>query len=110
MLSPASTRASVAACCVPRARGLALGYMLSPASTRASPGGEAEFFTFSSVVGIFIVGMLKSQRSLGAVVCKLHIDVEVSFFQERDDFLKGVSIFAAYPNKVSVDRGLHLEL
>ena len=40
--------------------------------------------------------------SVGPIVCELHVDVEIVLFQERNDFLQCIAVFAADANEIAL--------
>ena len=49
-------------------------------------------------------------RSRAPVVLKLELDAEIPAFQQLDDRLQVVPVFAGHPDLFSLDRRLHLDL
>src|SRR5579872_2510076 len=47
---------------------------------------------------------------VGPVIGELHIDAKVPVLEHPDDLLQGIAILAADPDRVALNRGLHLQL
>src|SRR5689334_9331724 len=60
-------------------------------------------------LAVVVPGELKISF-LVTVIGELHVNAEVMALQERNDFLERVAVFAAYPHRVSLDRGLNFFL